>query len=1469
MKRNILVISLLAFIILCIVIISYNISKNSETEVLEEYEGNQAYIAHDISFDLHNYLQSIKNSANSFFILNRSIEKTKFISAGSLADYINYKFVEAVKVYDGNGKLKSSTSSYFDNNNLTKEILNQIYNQDNIYISPVSESHFIDSLKHSIDFFNVDIPIFITNRKSKSLTCFAIVSVAINSNKFFSVKNLLNNPLANSSSYWIMDKSGTVLYNCDHLEMNLRNIHSVNEDCRNCHDNFRYVNKILKQKEGSIIYSLKDRDEKAASFATMNLGNASWSVVVNTPSKNIISFIKYTWIKTLILILLIAIIISILFLYIFKAYKIKVKAKEELKHWDDKKKLFDKIVKSEKNYKELFENNPIPMWVTDLDTLKFIMVNDAAINHYGYSREEFLSLTIEDIRPKEDLPKLYGNLSRHNQTMGTSITSRHAKKDGTIINVEVTFHQLEEKNGIRSRLVMAKDVTENYKLINELLESEEKYRQLVEQAADGIIFADSAGNILLVNSKICEMLGYKKEEILSININDTYLPEEIELSKSRLKKAQMGEHLHFERKMMKKDGNLIDVEISLSTLIDGRAQGIVRDITDRKKVESLLKESEERFSVFMDHLPMATFIKDQFSRMLYGNKYFESIFGERGISKTAFEVKSIANDLAQSMTEDDKKALSDGLFSKLEVVPDINGNLRIFQTTKFPIKRENAQTLLGGFAIDVTEQKQYEKELFEKNYLLSEAQRITKLGIWSSDFITNKLYWSEQTYKILGVSTEEKNPTLELLFKITHPEDKNFLKEWIETVIKNRKPGEIDFKIILPNDEIRFLFGTAEAFYDESNKLTRIIGTVQDITERKRVEEVLRKLSGAINQNPSSIIIFKLNGEIEYVNLKYLEVTGLNLGEVLGKKVCVMNCSYEPEKLCDDMWNTIESGGEWRGEIQNRNKLGNLIWESVVVSPIKNINNEIINYVMVKEDITSKKEADEEIKLLAYALESINEGVSITDVNDRITFVNRAFCKNYGYEEEELIGKNSEIFRSKNNLPQTINEILPQTLKGGWKGEILNQRKSGEEFPIYLSTSVILDENGKPIALMGVSSDITDRKKVEESLILAKEKAEEMNRLKSNFLANMSHELRTPLIAILGFSEILSEFINDEEQLKMIESIHFGGNRLLQTLNQLLDLSRIEANKIELNLTELNVVPVILTSAKLFEAFARKKNLYIKIAIMKEKLISILDENLINQIINNLINNALKFTYSGGVTIEADEEIIENKKWVVINIIDTGIGIPKEGLQIIFEEFRQISEGLNRSHEGTGLGLTITKRSVQLMNGLLEVESILDKGSKFILKFPAVEGKSNNVNEMRENKLKEQEVKMEIANIRKVLLVENDLPSIQVIQLALNKICKIDVADKGETAINIAKQESYELILMDIGLGLGMNGIQTTKEIRKISGYENTPIVAVTAYAMQGDKEKFLAEGLTHYISKPFEIKALQNLVRNILESKN
>ncbi len=396
--------------------------------------------------------------------------------------------------------------------------------------------------------------------------------------------------------------------------------------------------------------------------------------------------------------------------------------------------------------------------------------------------------------------------------------------------------------------------------------------------------------------------------------------------------------------------------------------------------------------------------------------------------------------------------------------------------------------------------------------------------------------------------------------------------------------------------------------------------------------------------------------------------------------------------------------------------------------------------------------------------------------------------------------------------------------------------------------------------------------KVEErtrELSAALEKAEEMNKIKSNFLANMSHELRTPMIGILGFSDVLKDELKDEDHLAMMEQIYSGASRLLNTLNLILDLSRIEARNMEINLKITNISSIVIDSVKLFEGYARKNNLSLKTIINGNDISSLVDEQLLYQIINNLVNNALKFSEEGEVTVAVSKENIEDKLWSVIKVSDTGIGIPQKSINLIFEEFRQASEGLNRNYEGTGIGLTITKRIIEMMGGIISVESIEGKGSTFTVRFPYADLIKEKTNMSVKNKIvKSNDSLPDNYNYPKVLLVENDNTTINFVSYSLKKLCSLHIATDGPKAIELAKENDYSLILMDIGLGLAMNGIQATKEIRKIKGYETKPIIAMTAYAMNGDKENFLSKGMTHYLSKPFSSKDIFNLVDEIISNQ-
>jgi len=326
----------------------------------------------------------------------------------------------------------------------------------------------------------------------------------------------------------------------------------------------------------------------------------------------------------------------------------------------------------------------------------------------------------------------------------------------------------------------------------------------------------------------------------------------------------------------------------------------------------------------------------------------------------------------------------------------------------------------------------------------------------------------------------------------------------------------------------------------------------------------------------------------------------------------------------------------------------------------------------------------------------------------------------------------------------------------------------------------------------------------------------------------------------------------------------------MDTLNMILDLSRLESDKMEIKKSKINLRNVIDEEIDLYTPTAEMKNLYLKKEIKGGEYFLKSDEKIIRGILDNLINNAIKFTNKGGITLSLKTIVSETgeKESFEISVSDTGIGIPEKSRKIIFDEFRQASEGLNRSFEGTGLGLTITKRFVELLKGKIEVESKFGKGTTFKVNIPCdlkgeLKEKSTNV--------KKQEIKTrkEITGSsftgEKILFVDDDETSLILVRLFLKNICPVDFARNGNEAIQKASGNDYDVVLMDINLGRGMDGITVAQEIKKLEKYKNIPIVAITAFAMKGDKEEFLQSGFTHYLSKPFIKQTFLDLIKEIL----
>jgi len=511
-------------------------------------------------------------------------------------------------------------------------------------------------------------------------------------------------------------------------------------------------------------------------------------------------------------------------------------------------------------------------------------------------------------------------------------------------------------------------------------------------------------------------------------------------------------------------------------------------------------------------------------------------------------------------------------------------------------------------------------------------------------------------------------------------------------------------------------------------------------------------------------------------------------------------------------------------------------------------------------DITDHKRSQEEITMLAYSLKSVNECVSITDLDDKILFVNESFLQTYGYELNELIGNQISIVRSKNNVQKIVNEILPATINGEWQGELFNKRKDGSEFLIHLSTSIIKNKNGIPLGLIGVATDITGRKRAERELIEAKNKAEESDRLKSAFLANMSHEIRTPMNGILGFAGLLKEpKLSGEEQLEYIGIIEQSGTRMLNIINDIVSISKVESGQMEVFIEETNINEQIEYIYTFFKPEAEKKGikLYVKNSLPSKKSIIKSDKEKIYAILTNLVKNALKFTQTG--TIEFGYIPIANGELGELEfyVKDTGIGINLEHQNFIFERFRQSNESLNRNYEGAGLGLAISRAYVEMLNGKIWVKSELVKGSTFYFTIPQNReaGKVNITDHEKSADPKENQI-----NNLKILIAEDDEITEKLLTALVKKFSKevLNVKTGVEAVEACRNNPDIDLVLMDIKMP-EMDGYEATRQIRKFN--TDVLIIAQTAFALPGDRKKAIAAGCNDYVAKPYGKSLLKSLL--------
>ncbi len=405
--------------------------------------------------------------------------------------------------------------------------------------------------------------------------------------------------------------------------------------------------------------------------------------------------------------------------------------------------------------------------------------------------------------------------------------------------------------------------------------------------------------------------------------------------------------------------------------------------------------------------------------------------------------------------------------------------------------------------------------------------------------------------------------------------------------------------------------------------------------------------------------------------------------------------------------------------------------------------------------------------------------------------------------------------------------------------------------------------------IAGMMIDVTEQKRILKDLEEARKRAEESDRLKTSLLANMSHELRTPMNSILGFSELLLNDSKDPETLFYSKKILGSGKRLMNTLQAILELADMETTRSKILFKEVDLHEVLSSVLSPFQPQASEKGLYLMTEIdTRHKAWG--DENLLKLVFQNLIDNAFKFTIAGGITVETTLKKSDGENWALIRFKDTGIGIDSESFEQIFQEFRQASEGYDRRYEGTGLGLTLSNKMIQLMGGKITIESKVGLGSTFTVWLSVLSAGSKPTDKAMSQSQESQVLPVQetpsLQELPVVLVVEDNEDNAEIVKLFLKSKYRIDRASDRTTALKMAENKQYKAVLLDINLGIGMNGLQIVRELRSQKSYQNTPIIAITGYTMAEDRDKIMSAGCSHYIAKPFTKSIIVNVMAQAMQ---
>jgi PAS domain S-box-containing protein len=787
-------------------------------------------------------------------------------------------------------------------------------------------------------------------------------------------------------------------------------------------------------------------------------------------------------------------------------------------------------------------------------------------------------------------------------------------------------------------------------------------------------------------------------------------------------------------------------------------------------------------------------------------------------------------------------------------------------------RSNNQGVVILGY--DLIEDKERIGHLMDRDIAFKALTENLKSAVFTFNNEGYFIYANPSTERITGYSAEELEQMY--FFDIVHPDYRETVKQRGMNRLKgsDEKPT-YEFKILCKDQSEKWIEITNTRVNLRNQSV--VLGTAIDITERKRAEEQLKieqaYFEKLFENSPEAIVITSNEGIIEHINQEFTHLFGYSKEEAVGKAIDDLISTEDRYKEATDKTKTIARGERISAETLRKHKDGHLIHVSILGAPIEVEGKQRAVYGIyrdISERIRTQEALKESKTQLQYVLNNTKDIIFQVDLTGNFIFINKAAEKMTGYDQDEILNKSFYDLVAP-EYHQLIEErvkkrVARETLTDSFKFEIIT--RSNTRVWVELTTNPVVKYD-EVVGIQGVARDVSERMEFEEHLKRAKEKAEEADHLKSAFLANMSHEIRTPMNAILGFSNLLNNpAITNEQQEEYIEIINSRGNQLLQVINDIIDLSKIDSNQLSIEEKEFKLNDFL---EEIHSSFAQsikeeyKKPIELKLEKGEndEKSAVLLDKTRLEQVLSYLLTNAVKYTEDGTITFGYEIEQMADESQLKFFIRDTGVGIPEEKQDVIFERFRQSDDSKTREYGGTGLGLSISKGLVEMMGGTIWLNSVPSEGTTFYFTLPY---KASEKTEYSQQQNKNKQYMSYDWSGKTILIVEDDPLSSKFLEAILEDTgAEILLAKDGREAIDITKEhENLDMILMDIQLP-GMNGNEATKEIRKIR--ENMPVIAQTAHAMPEDKRKSLEAGCDDYITKPINMDLLLDKIENVFKS--